>query len=236
MSDIYRQATQVYAWLGPADHDSDQVMDFLIIFGEEAEACGIHHAEGPHLEIWGMLASQDFAVHDLKSSSSMIRMENGDFRVIRRQKLANLFDSISGWHQQDNLLPVRGIPRLFTRPWWGRIWLLQEVSLTENAELVCGNRRISRSRCCAAINAYAALWEVLSHNANNISQPTTQYHRLITGEYHRSITDNLFHHRTIVMLSTWRIYRPRSFALAALLRATCVGSIDLSRHGPHHFE
>jgi hypothetical protein len=38
------------------------------------------------------------------------------------------------------------------------------------------------------------------------------------------------------MLSSWNIYRYSRFPLAALLRATCVGSINLRRHGPHHLE
>lgn len=38
------------------------------------------------------------------------------------------------------------------------------------------------------------------------------------------------------MLSSRRIYRLGGFPLAALLRATCVGSINLHRHGPHHLE
>jgi hypothetical protein len=46
----------------------------------------------------------------------------------------------------------------------------------------------------------------------------------------------LFHHRPNILLSMPRIHRESRFPLAALLRATCVGSIILNRHGPHNLE
>lgn len=52
MKDIYQQATKVFAWLGPADSDSDHVMEFLNTFGQKAEACRIENVEGHHLEVW----------------------------------------------------------------------------------------------------------------------------------------------------------------------------------------
>lgn len=59
---------------------------------------------------------------------------------------------------------------------------------------------------------------------------------MVNTSYHLAIATGLFHHRPNVMLSSWRVYRDSPFPLAALLRATCVGSINLDRHGPHHFE
>lgn len=38
------------------------------------------------------------------------------------------------------------------------------------------------------------------------------------------------------MLTMPMIHRDNAFQLVALLRATCVGSINLKRHGPHHLE
>ncbi|KIW91970.1 uncharacterized protein Z519_06952 [Cladophialophora bantiana CBS 173.52] len=228
MKGIYRQATQVYAWLGRADRDSDRVMDYLNIFGAKAEACEINTMEGHHLRIWRCLASREATVDNTMQQNVMVVTDEGSLRIIRRRDLDRLFYSISGWHQQDDLLPVHGMQRLFTRPFWGRIWILQEITLPENVEFLCGTKRISRSRCSAAINAYAALWAILTEKCRNEALPVTRYHE--------AITTRLFHHRPNVMLSSWRIYRYSQFPLAALLRATCVGSNNLNRHGPHHFE
>ena len=73
--------------------------------------------------------------------------ENGDLQLIPRDELEKLFYSISGWHQKGNLMPLAGMQRLFERPFWGRIWILQEIALLDNAQFVCGTRRLSRRQC-----------------------------------------------------------------------------------------
>ena len=228
MTDIYREATQVHAWLGQADCDSDHVMDYLTTFGEKAEACGIFGVEGIHLDTWRSLLTQGAAVRDPKPSNIVTITEDGDLRIVNRCELNELYYSISGWHQQHSLIPVAGMERLFKRPFWGRIWVLQEITIPSNAQFICGTRRISRRRCNAAINAYAALWLILMQNLQN--------DRILFTQYHLAIVNTLFHHRPIVLLSSWRVIRKERFSLVALLRATCVGSFSLRRHGPHHFE
>ncbi|KAF2197354.1 hypothetical protein GQ43DRAFT_403245, partial [Delitschia confertaspora ATCC 74209] len=39
MANIYKDASKVIAWLGPADESSDATMDYLNDFGQRAEAC-----------------------------------------------------------------------------------------------------------------------------------------------------------------------------------------------------
>jgi hypothetical protein len=225
MTDIYRQAIKVYAWLGQADCDSDQVMAYLNTFGEKAEACEIFNVEGHHLDIWRGLLNQGAAIHDPKPSHVVAITENGYPRSISCCELNEIFYSISGWHRHDNLIPVAGMQRLFKRPFWGRIWVLQEITLPSNAQFICGTKEISRRRCSAAINAYAALRLILMQKFEN--DPFS------LKRYHQTITTQLFHHRPNVLLSSFRDIR---FSLVALLRATCVGSFNHHRHGPHHFE
>jgi hypothetical protein len=217
MADIYQQAYKVIAWLGPADSSSDSVMDYLNSFGAKAEACGMDNGSQPFQRVWENLALQPPAIRHLSSS-----------KAIFQDTLHRLFYSISGWHDQDNLLPVAGMKQLFTRPWWGRIWVLQEITVPENAEFICGTKRITRRRCSAALNAYCALWSILMARLTNQPESLTRYQL--------EIISVLFQHRPNVMLSSWRIYRYCRFPLAALLRATCVGTINPRRHGPHHLE
>jgi Heterokaryon incompatibility protein (HET) len=228
MTDIYRQAYKVLAWLGPAESDDDSVMDYLNTLGAKAEAFGMDSGPEPFQEVWQILASQPPELRDPSRSTDMMRTPAGKTFMFSQDALHNLFYSISGWHGQDNLLPVAGIKCFFTRPWWGRIWVLQEITLPENAEFICGTKSITRRRCSAALNAYCALRSVLLTRFANEPLSLTQYqHQIIS---------NLFQHRPTLMLSSWMVYRYCRFPLAALLRATCVGSINLRRHGPHHLE
>ncbi|KFY29320.1 hypothetical protein V491_00098 [Pseudogymnoascus sp. VKM F-3775] len=225
MADIYQQAYKVIAWLGLADISSDLVMDYLSSLGAKAEACGMDNGPEPYRQVWQRLPLKPLAARDLNQSVLLIRTAAGKTSIVSRDKLHSLFYSISGCHDQDNLLPVADIRRFFTRPWWGRIWVLQEITFPENAEFVCGTKRITRRRCSAALNAYSALWSTLM-----MKDPTS------LTPYQREIITTLFQHRPTVMLSSWNIYRYYRFPLAALLRATCVGSINLRLHGPHHLE
>lgn len=154
MKDIYQQASQVLAWLGPAYDDSDRVMRFLSIIGRKAEACGITSVHGHHLDVWREMASKDSAIVGQNTPNSYTGIVQGRTRLIPRQALVDLFLAISGWHRETNLFPVAGMQRLFTRPWWGRVWVLQEIALPEKAFFVCGTQSISRRRCRAALSAY----------------------------------------------------------------------------------
>ncbi|KAF2191921.1 heterokaryon incompatibility protein, partial [Zopfia rhizophila CBS 207.26] len=117
MADIYQQAYKVVAWLGPADNSSDSVMDYLNSFGAKAEACGMDNGPEPYQEVWQKLALKPPAARDLSQSKVMIRTLAGKTLTFSQDALHSLFYSISGWHDQDNLLPIAGMKRLFTRPW-----------------------------------------------------------------------------------------------------------------------
>lgn len=227
MRDIYQQSSQVLAWLGPAQHDSDAVMTFLKNFGRKAEACGIESVEGHHLDVWSELADKEPTIKQ-ESPQFCVGTVDGSVKLIPRQALIDLFCSISGWHCKDDLFPVAGMQRLFTRPWWGRVWVLQEIALPGNALFVCGTQSVSRRRCRAALSAYIGLWTILMRN--------TLSRAWSPSPYHTAITTTMFHHQPNIMLCGRDLYQRDHFPLAALLRATCVGSINLHRHGPHHLE
>ncbi|KAK5077831.1 hypothetical protein LTR64_003769 [Lithohypha guttulata] len=228
MKDIYQRASQVLAWLGPACDDSDQVMKFLNTIGRKAEACGVTSVHGHHLDVWREMASKGPLTAKQDPSSPCIGVVRGRLRLIPLQALVDLFHAISGWHGETSRFPVAGMQRLFTRPWWGRVWVLQEITLPAKAFFVCGSQGISRHRCRAALSAYIALWMVLMRNCHNGVWSFLPYHtRIMT---------TLFHHRPNIMLCGQDLHQRDRFPLAAFLRATCVGSVNLRRHGPHHLE
>ncbi|KAL3417252.1 Heterokaryon incompatibility protein 6, OR allele 5 [Phlyctema vagabunda] len=228
MADIYQKACKVLAWLGLAQSDDDLVLDYLNSLGAKAEACGMDNGFEPYQDVWQKLALQPREFRDLSRSNARIRTLAGTILMFPKDTLYSIFYSISGWHDHDDLLPIAGIKRFFTRPWWGRIWILQEITFPDNAEFLCGSKSITRRRCSAALGAYCALRSVLVTTFTNQPQTLTSYQL--------EIVSDLFQHRPTVMLSSWNIYRYSRFPLAALLRATCVGSINFHRHGPHHLE
>ncbi|PVH79579.1 heterokaryon incompatibility protein, partial [Cadophora sp. DSE1049] len=117
MADIYREASKVVAWLGPAESGDDSVMDYLNSLGAKAEACGMDNGFEPYQGVWQKLALQPRDHRVLVRSDARIRTPAGKIVTFPRETLHNIFYSISGWHDQDKLLPIAGIKRFFTRPW-----------------------------------------------------------------------------------------------------------------------
>jgi hypothetical protein len=226
MGDIYRQAQTVIAWLGLPDDSSDSVLDYLNEVGAQADACGLAMDSETCVQLWQAMVSDPSAMQKLPEIVAFSQSPSGGNRV-SKYAMRNLLHSIDGWHDQNKLLPMAGIKRLFGRPWWGRVWVLQEIALPEQAEFVCGTKRISRRRFSAAYNAYYGLWEVLAQQSRR-GRRLTNYHMdvLLTPS-----------HRPKLMLSAWRIYKFSVFPLVALLRATSVGSVQLlGPEGYQHLE
>ena len=227
MGDIFKQATHVYAWLGAADHNSDVALRYLDKVGEKAEACWIENAEGAHLEVWLRLAASKNLNYDSGPPVVFSETPQG-LAMVARRDLEDLFHSISGWRRRNNLFPLEEMVKFFARPWWGRIWVLQEVALSDNVIFACGKLEISRRRMIAAMSAYVALWTVLTKTFRRDKWSMTPYqHQLIMS---------LFHHRPSIMLRSSTIHRYGQFPLSALLRLTCVGTINQRRHGPHNLD
>ena len=228
MADIYKLARKAIVWLGPECDNSGSVLDYLNEFGAKAEACYIHIDPDTCREVWQEMVLPSLGNRRFKGSHVPIKHTNSNIVEIRREELESLFHSISGWHDQRNLLPVADMKKFLTRPWWGRIWVLQEVTVTKNVDFLCGVKSITQTRLSAAINAYSAFWHTL------MSKSITDHSSLT--RYQLEIIINGSHYRPNLMISSWRIHREGGFPLAAWLRATCVGSIDFDRHGPHHLE
>jgi hypothetical protein len=228
MAEIYQRACHVIAWLGPADKNTDMVVDYLNMIGEEAEACGMAEGCEPYRDIWLDMAFAPLGHRRFDSPYILLQKIDGTVFSVSRVTLKHLLDSISGWAGQDGLLPVAYMKEFFNRTWWGRIWVLQEITFAKNADFICGSRIITKTRCSAAVNAYSTLWEVLAVAFRRDRECLTRYQH--------EILLSIFQHRPRVMLSMPRINRQGGFCLAALLRATCVGTINPNRHGPHHLE
>ena len=209
MGNIYRQAFGVFAWLGPAAGNSEWVIDYLQILGKYAEECGLQYGAGWVSPIWRAIAASSSYTKD-PSTIVLVHELDGKTMKVTNKDLDTLFNSISGRKSGDFVLPIADLKKLCLRPWWGRIWCLQEIALPSTAFFICGSKRITRRRFLAAYNAYYALWDTLR------LEPATPYFMGMA---------TMASHRTHVMLSMSGIYL--GFCLSALLRATSVGSVHM---------
>lgn len=223
MKEIYERASFVTIWLGPADGTSDEVMDFLRQLGTRAMCFGLDG--GPEIirkvsAQWRSLASQPPSFRDRSRQQVTIEAEistepNQNFIM---GDLNKLYYSISGSHGQDCMFPVEAMADIFERPWWGRTWVLQEISLAQKAGFVCGNKRISRRCCTAALNSFKALKFVFQ-------EMSILEGAIITSTaYQKSVSMASFDWRPTVQLAMRDTQRYTPYPLLALLRATCLGA------------
>jgi hypothetical protein len=228
MAEIYQRASHVFAWLGPADKSSDLAIHCINKIGTTAETCAGENAYEVFHKIWHGMVFVPEGSQRLVSVDPVIPKVDGSLFTVSGKAFQVLSDVASGRSSQSNLLPVTELKDFFTRSWWTRMWVLQEITLSRDTHFICGAQRLSRTRCNAFIHMYAALWTTLV--------TAFQRDQASLNQYQLGIIKELFHHRPTILLSMPRIHQKSRFPLAALLRATCVGSINLNRHGPHNLE
>ncbi|KAH6694338.1 heterokaryon incompatibility protein-domain-containing protein [Leptodontidium sp. MPI-SDFR-AT-0119] len=126
MRQIYVQALSVVAWLGPAESNSDAALHWIQQYGGRSLDLGI--GTKPELRLRYLLEALEangkglvdarlkkFA-EDLKEGLSPTNLENADI--------------------------ITALSRLFKRPYWSRIWIIQELSSASRLIFMCGNRMV----------------------------------------------------------------------------------------------
>ena len=125
MKEIYEAAISVFAWLGPAGHDSDIAMDAIERIGEAAAKAGINMSREVMLKLWdpdpeGTLDSVRRPLQDLSDATGV------DF-------------------------PLAAIKSLSERSYWNRTWIAQEFSVASTVIIACGSKQVEFPRLGAAL-------------------------------------------------------------------------------------
>lgn len=122
MNLIYAAAAQVLVWLGPAQDDSDVVMDVFAEVGQAAFEIGFFEyftpAAFPTLQ--GIRARKD------ESDKRWL-----DLKGVLQKAYEGLVKCLVALEEWDK------------RPWMKRVWIIQELCLAADVQFVCGNRRVS---------------------------------------------------------------------------------------------
>ncbi|KAF2833728.1 HET-domain-containing protein [Ophiobolus disseminans] len=123
MDRIYPAASEVIVWLGPASADSDDFMDAFNQIGDlvyEADFAKYMYAGGL-LEVMTRL----FGKSDPSDPETI--------------KLHNLVDTITPLVDERF---ISGLVAFARRPWFTRIWAVQEYALANTAIFICGKKSI----------------------------------------------------------------------------------------------
>ncbi|RDL30488.1 Heterokaryon incompatibility protein [Venustampulla echinocandica] len=124
MREIYACAKSTRVWLGPADETSDEIMVQLARIGKTVIDRGA-------FDLFIRMTTLS-----IKDPSGAAQAEDQVTKLVEDmldRSLAQLEDSCRLLTEFCNLL---------SRPYWSRVWILQEIVVSRNVEVYCGKRKI----------------------------------------------------------------------------------------------
>ena len=123
MGEIYARATSVISWLGAAEDDSDFAIEWILKFGSWSLELGI--GTTPEMRLRHLLTQLE--EHGEGIYGGELEMFLADLRLqfsTTNPALLKLCNSLS---------------KLVTRPYWSRIWVIQEMARGRCMLFMCGN-------------------------------------------------------------------------------------------------
>ncbi|KAF2476343.1 HET-domain-containing protein [Lindgomyces ingoldianus] len=141
MADIYRNAVETIVWLGPANIStmSDDGMEYLDTLGKFVEEHGLRSQ---------MLEMVSLASHASERSNAI----KAQVTTVLAPFVNLCCRDVSGF-----LKTCHAMREISLRPYWERVWILQEYALASALTIRCGTRTVSFERCHASIMALSVI-------------------------------------------------------------------------------
>lgn len=116
MDKIFETAAMTILWIGPASEDSDFAFESLRIIGDAAIP--------DHVQSWSEVS------FDKTSSDPSV------------QAVQRALDEMIALIRLDNSARLAAITSLYQRPWFRRVWVIQEAALSRSPVVCCGREWI----------------------------------------------------------------------------------------------
>jgi hypothetical protein len=120
MTEIYTHAKSTRVWLGPADETSDEIMVKLAQIGKTV----IDRGAADHF-----IRMTTLHIRDPASAGQAENQATSLIEDLLHESLVQL---------EDSLRLLSGFRKLLSRPYWSRVWILQEIVVSRNVEVYCG--------------------------------------------------------------------------------------------------
>ncbi|KAH7412582.1 heterokaryon incompatibility protein-domain-containing protein [Cadophora sp. MPI-SDFR-AT-0126] len=126
MPQIYVQALSVVAWLGPAERNSDAALNWIQEYGGRSLDLGI--GTKPDLQ--------------LRYLMDLLKANRKDLVDARLTKFAAEIQDDLSPDNLENAETITALSAFFKRPYWSRVWVIQELSSASSLTFMCGNRTV----------------------------------------------------------------------------------------------
>jgi hypothetical protein len=102
---------------------------------------------------------------------------------------------------EENIPAWIALHRLFSRRWWSRAWVLQEITMAKQATFVCGRKSAARPIIELAVHAAFEHCPAVEELIKNRTAPDSQDYNHTWGNYHKLWATGMFlarHHRRMI--------------------------------------
>ncbi|KAH7176190.1 heterokaryon incompatibility protein [Dactylonectria macrodidyma] len=118
MGQIYRQAKEVLVWVGPSAEGSDSLMDVWNWVGGKAQAWGLDN----------YLTKERFPEYQ----QIITKADPTDLKTMEFHNMCQTYGPF---------FDLKAMHAWYKRPWFSRVWVVQELCLGSRSAFVCGNKR-----------------------------------------------------------------------------------------------
>ncbi|XEV04693.1 hypothetical protein FSHL1_009980 [Fusarium sambucinum] len=161
MGSIYSAAKQVIVWLGPAENNSDEVMDGWNDIGQKALDYGLEGYMNPdryHL-IWPIMKNEN---------------PTDEATISFQQLLVHTVDIFTP------LLKEAAVKEWFERPYFSRVWIVQEFCLCTDTVFICGSKSVAVNLVkLSVIMLQTAIGNMPQGNYESLQPPEMPMERLV---------------------------------------------------------
>ena len=194
MATIYKTASEVIVWLGPAGEGSDDAMEALAEVGKDAE----------------QFYFENSVSHIFRKLSQPSTWEVDDPVDDRGLSMKPFLERISGQSSGSGqgIFPPAALEALTKRLWWSRVWVLQEMFLASTVIFACGNHRLPETQFRLAILSFFGFYHIIA-----LKDPLRNTN---TTEYQQSVSESNASGQSMWMLQMRGIVQKESLSLFGL--------------------
>jgi hypothetical protein len=152
MARIYERARNTIVWLGPAADDSDKVMKQLWTLGWEARRFRFF---GPERRLdWILSEFSNWHTKGNYPRDDNGRSLEGFMAEIYAQGVGKGYKAFRD---------LQALKAFINRPWWTRVWVLQEFGKSKAVHFLCGLATLEETYLCSAIQTISGYWHYLEN-------------------------------------------------------------------------
>jgi hypothetical protein len=128
MSDIYRHSERTLIWLGEGNEQVEYMLRKLDVVGRRAKATGLNELNASDMATWP-------AFENSESGSARRKLE---IKIEIDVVISDLKTQRLDFSESD----FETLVELSKRPWFHRVWIIQELCVPRNLEFMCGTKSI----------------------------------------------------------------------------------------------